>query len=667
MRTILPASLVVVALAVAARGEEPHTFLGKTVEGWLGLLRDKASTAAQRREAAVMLGCFGPEARAAAPDLIEAVRTGPLRDEAVDALVSIGAGAEVTVPVLIDRFMKRGSQAFTRMGSFPFDPSVDKALARVGEPAVPALLKILDGPDVSMRICAAYTLGELGPAARAAVPSLIRAVERSDPGRESASLRLQAIRALGRIGPEARAAAPALSAALDRNRIRSYEFDLVIALDRIGAPPVRRLLDTFLRDGDPNIADQLAWLGTRAREAVPDLHTALTDKRLQVRVSAAVALAHIDPSATESVPVLIEGMRRADDEEIDVSGVPQALARLGPRAKAAIPMLSGLVTRGWADADRLEALLQIDPEAKECLPALIEALESDDCESVGVAADCLSVLGPRVKKAIPALVTALTRDFNENACVEHNPRVGAARALRRIDTHGQEAIPALIRALERRHAADDDLADYDATEAAAEILGTYGARAQDAIPALIAALRSRARDDADWTVRPAAALALGRIGPAGRVAIPALRDFTYERRGGPRLQAEAVIALYDLAPDGRAIAERWLAKPVPFWTVSVLHRELESRAVVLGAMGRTNFESDWVTRRYLDQLDWILAHSDPRRGAPYKHFESWLETFSRLGVAGRLAIPRLKGLRDHPSPFVRMWAAETLERITPHE
>ena len=103
MRYLLMPLLIVFASADPARDEGPHTFRGKTVEGWLAVFRDKASTDAQRREAVVTLGYFGPEARAAAPDLIEAVRRGPNRDQAVNALVSIGAGADVTVPILIDR------------------------------------------------------------------------------------------------------------------------------------------------------------------------------------------------------------------------------------------------------------------------------------------------------------------------------------------------------------------------------------------------------------------------------------------------------------------------------------------------------------------------------------------------------------------------------------
>ena len=51
-------------------GEEP-AFLGKTVDAWRETVRSKTATVAERRRAVWALGCFGPEAKSAAPDLIE--------------------------------------------------------------------------------------------------------------------------------------------------------------------------------------------------------------------------------------------------------------------------------------------------------------------------------------------------------------------------------------------------------------------------------------------------------------------------------------------------------------------------------------------------------------------------------------------------------------------
>ncbi len=98
-----------------------------------------------------------------------------------------------------------------------------------------------------------------------------------------------------------------------------------------------------------------------------------------------------------------------EDRELALEDVPAALAHLGPRAKAAIPSLIALVTKGCDNADVVKSLVQIDHEGKECLPALISALNHKEPEIVDAAARCLGLVGPRAKDAVPALVTVQFR------------------------------------------------------------------------------------------------------------------------------------------------------------------------------------------------------------------------------------------------------------------
>jgi HEAT repeat protein len=672
MRVLLLILLILAGWLQSARAEEPHTFWGKTAEGWLAVYRDKSSTKAQRWQAVMALGRFEGEARAAVPDLVEAVRGGPFQDEAVNALVQIGAGAEVTVPILIQRFIKQGGQRLAGEGPFGFDKSPEDSLARIGGPAVPALLEIFDGPNEEMRVSAAVVLERIGPAARAAIPSLIRAIEHADRQPESESLVLHAIRALGRIGPEARAAIPVLNGLLGR-RIPFefvFSFNVVLALDRIGAPPVRKLLDAFLREGDEYVAEQLAGLGPKAHEAVPALRAALTDKRPQVRFSAAVALAHIEPSVTGSIPVLIEALNHLDDEALEVGEVPKALAWLGPNARAALPALIGLVKKGSDRMDIFEALVQIDPEGTECVPALIEALKSEDGEIVDAAASCLGLLGPRAKEAVPALALALTREFKQDAGGGIYPQVNVARALRRIGSDAKSAVPALIGALRYRRIAGrvarerEDL-DGSTAIAATEALGSFGPEARAAVPALIEIVRT---SDTNWScarLSQAAILALGQIRPQAKAAVPLLRDLMQEAGTKDRCQPEVTIALYRLAPDGKEIAERWLGRPVIYEEQRGIGLGMEGRAMVLGAMDRTSFETDWMIRRYLERIDRMLNLSGSRNDDANEVIEKWFEAIGTFGSAARLAIPRLNAFRKHPNPWVCLWAAEALGRIAP--
>ncbi len=161
-------------------------------------------------------------------------------------------------------------------------------------------------------------------------------------------------------------------------------------------------------------------------------------------------------------------------------------------------------------------------------------------------------------------------------------------------------------------------------------------------------------------------MALGRIGPRASAAIPALRAYIEEQEKRPWRQAEVVAALYRLAPDGREIAERWLAEQEragrdPRRGIG----PSEGRVIVLAAMGRTSFEGDLLTRRHLELLDYQLIHTHPADRDPLDRSEWIFQRIARLGVAGRLAIPRLKELQSYPNPFVRLWAAEALERIMP--
>ena len=448
MRAILPALLILCGWLQPEASDEPHTFYGKTVDGWIAVLRDNTSKGEKRREAACALGYFGPEARAAVPDLVDAVREERKFDAATHALTQIRGGKAPKVPVLIEEFLKRGCEHLTGQGTFMYSSAVDDALVRIGEPAVPALVEILNGPNWDMRVCAAHVLSMMGPVARAAVPSLLRAIEHPDPQHHAETLSLYAVRALGRIGPDARAAVPILNGLYGKKIVD--DFDIVMALDGVGYPPVRRLVETLLHDADWGAAYELAWLGPKARAASTDLRAALRDRRPQCRFAAAVALASIDPASPESIPVLIEALTHLKDDEIDMLEVPGALARLGPRANAALPALIDLVRAGCDDTDVLRAMVQIDPDGRECVPALVRALKHKDHYVVAVAAQCLSLLGPRAAEAVPSLAEVVTHDFSENGDVgDSNPKVSAVKALRRIGAPAISALPALMAVLKR--------------------------------------------------------------------------------------------------------------------------------------------------------------------------------------------------------------------------
>jgi HEAT repeat protein len=102
------------------------------------------------------------------------------------------------------------------------------ALIRVGEPAVPAVLELLQGEDKRLRSTALLTFWGMGEKAKAAVPALVVALQ--DPDLD---IRNGAALALANMGPAAQEAVPALVTALGDSDRRVRQ-TAVKALGNIG-------------------------------------------------------------------------------------------------------------------------------------------------------------------------------------------------------------------------------------------------------------------------------------------------------------------------------------------------------------------------------------------------------------------------------------------------
>jgi HEAT repeat protein len=88
-------------------------------------------------------------------------------------------------------------------------------LGAKGRAAVPELAVMLEAPETELRLAAAMALDNMGPAAAEAVPALVKALR--DPEGE---VRQWSAKALGHIGPAAAAAVPALSRAAKSDPVR---------------------------------------------------------------------------------------------------------------------------------------------------------------------------------------------------------------------------------------------------------------------------------------------------------------------------------------------------------------------------------------------------------------------------------------------------------------
>lgn len=220
--------------------------------GLAALRRALARGSADERVAAAWaIRRMGPAGAAALPELASALEASDprIRAAAARGVGALRADGRPAQPALL-RLLADASE--------PVRWHAANALHRVGPGpgAVSGLAEALGGEDPYVCGFAAWTLGNLGAAAAAAVPDLTAALD----GRRGAfrlpelDQRWLAARALGLIGPPAGDAVPALTLAL-RDADRKLRVQSALALGRIGpaAAPAREALQHASRDSDPEV------------------------------------------------------------------------------------------------------------------------------------------------------------------------------------------------------------------------------------------------------------------------------------------------------------------------------------------------------------------------------------------------------------------------------
>jgi HEAT repeat protein len=178
------------------------------------VLRREVAMSGQRAAGAAGLAALlvlGCRSQPPAPDVHQLITQLKSSDrgqsgEASLALIRIG---EPAVPPLVEMLQSE-------------DPRLRKTAATTlygfgakGRAAVPALAPLLEDPDRSLRLSAAMALDNMGPAAAEAVPALIHAL-----GDRDGEVRQWSAKALGHIGPAAASAIPALARSARNDPLR---------------------------------------------------------------------------------------------------------------------------------------------------------------------------------------------------------------------------------------------------------------------------------------------------------------------------------------------------------------------------------------------------------------------------------------------------------------
>ncbi len=376
-----------------------------------GSLRDSASSILRR---------FG---RAALPVLIEAIEAG--RGEAryhaaLSALAPFGPEGRPAAAAIARAVLKEDNY-------WGLDPEY-AALVAIGPGAVPALLSIIEGSlagsnaDVARdRIRrAGEALVRIGPAARAAVPDLVR-------------LRQGAV--LAKLAPDDEAAWPAIVESLAAMRASYGEGEGIAALCRAGPGAL------------PAIAAVVEQSATRAAEmrkrgmsedwnVRSTRHSLITVMRFLMtgrdapsgRDGGRIAWRPPTPEQAASAARALLAALQIDDDRYNAINLLRAI---GPAAGAVVPDV--LEMNDWPDhglGSRLTILAALAPSRPGLLPYFVARLGDDPY----TACTALAEFGPEAAPAVLPLCRLLLRSGYE---------AEPARALGRIGPAARAAVPLL--------------------------------------------------------------------------------------------------------------------------------------------------------------------------------------------------------------------------------
>ncbi len=360
---------------------------------WIKILThpEDDSSMMQAREA---LGPEGPYGKSALAALIDALpdTEETSRSNVLDAISDYGLAA---IPEL-NRALKHKKAAIRAsaakaIGTIAFqDSSVDavmpllEALAdsdgkvreeaafaigyihRLPEKSVPALTVALRDTNPDVRSAAAWSLQYFNAKSAPAVPALIANLAKHDDASNT-------VNALAAIGPAAKSAVPALLREFKATKDKRYRSQIAEALGNIGPAAkaaIPALVDAIQGgpdETDSSMIDALGQIGPEAKSAVPILiKLAKNRSNYDHQMRAMQALGRIGPAAKDAVPILLGELDVPGSESSLVSTAALgALGGIGPDAKTAVPTLIK-VARNRLRGERerkaaAEAVMKIDP------------------------------------------------------------------------------------------------------------------------------------------------------------------------------------------------------------------------------------------------------------------------------------------------------------------
>jgi HEAT repeat protein len=433
------------------------------------LLKD--GNPAIRERAVHALGRIGAEAIGALPAIVEAARSAPDSPAYGEALAELGPKA---LPVLLD-ILKKGKPEEGKW--------VLNVLHHFGPPAIPVLVEALKSNDAGMRVAAVGALGDMGRDGAAASTQLFAFTKDSDPAVQAASFRalvavhadanrlkpmleaavksaappvrkaaaaglaslgdtsvlgvdglvdllddespagrLAAVQALGQMGTKASPAVPALLVHLDDTALQGSVLETLGLIGPASEPAVPRLVEMAKnRELRATTLVVLAKIGRGAGAALPTIYSAIHDSASDVRASATMALAYVEPDQAKALAAIIPMVDKSQSGDVR-RAAERALAKLGPAATPAVPRLIAMLDK---ETERGEVMRTLKSIGVHTVPELVTMLSVHDPRVRTFACDSLGTLGPEAKDAAPKLREVM----EEDGAV----RDSAKKALKKID------------------------------------------------------------------------------------------------------------------------------------------------------------------------------------------------------------------------------------------
>lgn len=277
-------------------------------------------------------------------------------------------------------------------------------------PRLAELVKQLDDPEWDIRMEAATAIGLLGPVAKPAIPKLIEAFKDPVP-----AVRMKAIDALMFMGTTAAEAAPRIVPLLN-DPDELVRVSAVIALPRITpdrastVPLLKKALADKAWSVRRRAAMELVQLGEEVAAAIPVIREGLKDTIPSRRLEAIAILARASPrERTEMIAVVVAHLKDPDtDTRVE------AVRRLSGLGTDAVPHLIAILQSEGEQREvqtaAIRALGRIGPDARAALPILQELRKRKGLWRLlsqrSIAA--IEGKGPRPPEEIPEPVPPLT-------------------------------------------------------------------------------------------------------------------------------------------------------------------------------------------------------------------------------------------------------------------